>query len=202
MAVRRQRRKKRRSPVGAIIIMLTAIAIICVLAVCLMKMDITGARRYPVRYTQEIILRAGENSIPAPYIAAIIMAESSYDPGAVSSVGARGLMQKMPETRGWIAGKFGDEFDEDSLFTPEVSIKYGAWYLGFLMDRYENDIRCATAAYHAGQGTVDKWLDDPAYSEDGATLMHIPYDSTRTYVDRVMKYYDYYAKAYEDIEIE
>lgn len=202
MAVRRQRRKKRRSPVGAIIIMLTAIAIICVLAVCLMKMDITGARRYPVRYTQEIILRAGENSIPAPYIAAIIMAESSYDPGAVSSVGARGLMQIMPETGGWIAGKFGDEFDEDSLFTPEVSIKYGAWYLGFLMDRYENDIRCATAAYHAGQGTVDKWLDDPAYSEDGTTLMHIPYDSTRTYVDRVMKYYDYYAKAYEDIEIE
>ena len=202
MAARRNHRKKRRSPVGAVIIVLTAIAIMCVLAVCLMKLDITGARRYPVRYTEEIILRAGENSIPAPYIAAIIMAESSYDPGAVSSVGARGLMQIMPETGGWIAGKFGDEFTEDALFTPEVSIKYGAWYLGFLMDRYENDMRCATAAYHAGQGTVDKWLDDPAYSEDGATLMHIPYDSTRTYVDRVMKYYDYYAKAYEDIEIE
>ena len=202
MAARRNHRKKRRSPVGALIIVLTAIAIMCVLAVCLMKLDITGARRYPVRYTEEIILRAGENSIPAPYIAAIIMAESSYDPGAVSSVGARGLMQIMPETGGWIAGKFGDEFAEDALFTPEVSIKYGAWYLGFLMDRYENDMRCATAAYHAGQGTVDKWLDDPAYSEDGATLMHIPYDSTRTYVDRVMKYYDYYAKAYEDIEIE
>jgi len=121
MAARRNHRKKRRSPAGAIIIVLTAIAIMCVLAVCLMKLDITGTRRYPVRYTEEIILRAGENSIPAPYIAAIIMAESSYDPGAVSSVGARGLMQIMPETGGWIAGKFGDEFAEDALFTPDGS---------------------------------------------------------------------------------
>lgn len=202
MANRRYHRKKRRNPLGAVIIVLFAAAIMCVMAVCLMKLDITGLRRYPVEYVNEIQLRAAENAVPAPYIASIIMTESSYNPQAVSSVGARGLMQIMPDTGEWIAGKFDDTFDADMLFMPEYSIKYGAWYLGFLMDRYSGDMRCATAAYHAGQGTVDKWLKDPECSQDGLTLSYIPSDATRTYVDRVMKYYEYYAKAYEEIEIE
>lgn len=202
MANRRYTRKKRKSAMSAVIIVFFALAIMCVMAVCLMKLDIIGARRYPVDYVTDIQLRAAENAVPAPYIASIIMAESSYNPEAVSSVGARGLMQIMPDTGEWIAGKFDDIFDAEMLFTPEVNIKYGAWYLGFLMERYGGDMRCATAAYHAGQGTVDKWLKDAAYSQDGLTLSYIPYDSTRTYVDRVMKYYEYYAKAYEEIEIE
>ena len=67
------------------------------------------------------------------------------------------------------------------------------------MERYSGDMRCATAAYHAGQGTVDSWLGDPAYSSDGVTLDKIGYESTATYVNRVMKYYDYYTEAYEKI---
>lgn len=199
MANRRYPRKKRKSILGTVIIIFSAAAIMCVLAVCLMRLDF-GSVRYPVEYTDSIMLRAAENDVPAAYVASIILAESSYDPMAVSSVGARGLMQIMPDTGEWISGKFDEEFDPEMLFTAEVSIKYGAWYLGFLMDRYANDMRCATAAYHAGQGTVDKWLDNEEYSPDGVTLAHIPYDSTRTYVDRVMKYYEYYAEVYEEIE--
>ena len=71
-----------------------------------------------------------------------------------------------------------------------------------IMDRYGGNMRCATAAYHAGQGTVDKWLKNPEYSSDGMTLNVIPYDSTNTYVDRVMKYYDYYSLEYEKLTIE
>ena len=202
MANKRSVRKRRSSPWSVVLAVLAALAVMCVLAVCLMRLDFFRAVRYPVEYVTEIQAAAEENSIPAPYIAAIIMAESSYNPGAVSSVGARGLMQIMPETGEWISGKFGEEFSEDALFTPEVSIRYGAWYLGFLMDRYGGDMRCATAAYHAGQGTVDKWLADPELSADGKTLTKIEYDSTNTYVERVLKYYEYYANAYEELEAE
>lgn len=202
MSHKRRTRRRRKSPFGAIIAVLTAIVIMCILAVGIMRLDLSGIIRYPVEYVSEISAAANENSVPAPYIASIIMAESSYRPDAVSSVGARGLMQIMPDTGVWIASKYHEDFDPDDLFVPGVNIKYGAWYLGFLMDRYGGDMRCATAAYHAGQGTVDKWLKNPEYSADGVTLAKIGYDSTNTYVDRVMKYYEYYAEAYENIEAE
>ena len=202
MSDRRRARKRRKSPLGAVIAVLVAAVIMCIIAVGIMKLDLSALRGYPVKYVSEIRAAAAENSIPAPYIAAIIMAESSYRTDAVSSVGARGLMQIMPDTGEWIAGKFDEEFTADALFEPNVSIKYGAWYLGFLMDRYGGDMRCATAAYHAGQGTVDRWLSDPAYSSDGKTLTTIGYESTNTYVGRVLKYYEYYAEAYEEIEAE
>ena len=199
MPYRKQTGKKRRSPLSIIIAALCAMAAMCVIALAIYRMEFTKAARYPVMYTGEIKAAAAENSIPAPYVAAVIMAESSYDPEAVSSVGARGLMQIMPETGEWIAGKFGEECTPEALFDPNTSIRYGAWYLGFLMERYSGDMRCATAAYHAGQGTVDSWLADPAYSSDGVTLDKIGYESTDTYVNRVMKYYDYYTEAYEKI---
>lgn len=199
MPYRKPTRKKRRNPLSAVIIALCALVVMCVIILAIYRMEFTKAARYPVMYTGEIRAAATENSVPAPYIAAVIMAESSYDPEAVSSVGARGLMQIMPDTGEWIAGKFDEEYTPEMLFDPGVSIRYGAWYLGFLMERYSGDMRCATAAYHAGQGTVDGWLADPAYSSDGVTLDNIGYESTDAYVNRVMKYYDYYAEAYEKI---
>jgi len=204
MANRRKngRRRRRRNPLGAVIIVLAAVAAAMVIVVMIMNIrpSAPAPEVYPVKYTDEIYAAARENDIPAPYIAAVIMAESSYLPDAVSSVGAMGLMQIMPSTGEWIAGKYDEEFTAEMLYDPEVSIRYGAWYLGFLMDRYSGDMRCASAAYHAGQGTVDKWLEDPAYSQDGETLAVIAYDSTATYVDRILKYYDYYVKAYAELE--
>ena len=64
------------------------------------------------------------------------------------------------------------------------------------MRRYDGSMRCASAAYHAGQGTVDKWLADPAYSADGKTLDRIASDATGTYVERVLKYYEKYEEIY------
>lgn len=202
MANKRNSRKKRRGIFGAVIAVLMAAVIMCVLVVAIMHIPGSRIAAYPVKYTDEIIAAAQANSIPAPYIAAVIMAESSYDPGATSSVGAMGLMQIMPDTGQWIAGKYNETLAEGGLYDAATSIRYGAWYLGFLMDRYNGDMRCATAAYHAGQGTVDKWLDDPAYSADGITLTVIPYESTNTYVGRVLKYYEFYEKAYEEIAVQ
>lgn len=194
------RRRRRADCLGKAIIVLAALAAAAVIAVMMLRLKDSRAAKYPVLYVDEICAAAAENSIPAPYIAAVIMAESSYDPHAVSSVGAQGLMQIMPETGRWISVKLDDEYTDQRMFDPGACIRYGSWYLGFLMDRYSGDMRCATAAYHAGQGTVDKWLADSAYSSDGVTLSQIGYDTTSVYVERVLKYYEYYANAYAELE--
>lgn len=151
---------------------------------------------YIVEYTDEIRAAAEENGLEPAYVAAVVMAESSYRPNAVSNANAQGLMQLLPSTAEWIAGKFDETVSDGALFDPETNLRYGCWYLGWLMRRYDGDMRCASSAYHAGQGTVDKWLENPEYSQDGKTLSRIPFDSTRTYVDRVLKYYEKYEEVY------
>lgn len=194
MASRRRRRKT--GAAGLVATLIGAILVVALIALGYIMLNRSEWARYPVLYRDEITSAADENGLPAPFVAAVIMAESSYDPGAVSQVGAMGLMQIMPDTGEWIAGKLGETYDQTAMFDAGTSIRYGAWYLGFLMARYDGDVTCATAAYHAGQGTVDGWLQDPAYSLDGKTLYGIGYDSTAKYVKRVLDLYDYYQKAY------
>ena len=157
-------------------------------------------RTYPMEYESLIRIYSEIYGIPPAYTAAVILAESAYDPEAVSSANAQGLMQLLPPTAEWIAERLGDVYREGSLFDPETNIHYGCWYLGFLMKRYNGDMRCASSAYHQGQGTVDKWLSDPRYSPDGATLAVIPSSTTDTYVQRVLKYYEKYAEKYAAAE--
>ena len=154
-------------------------------------------RRYPMEYAPMVRARAGEYGLEPAYVAAVILAESDYDPNAVSSANAQGMMQLLPDTAEWVAHKLGEEYIEGSLFDAEINLRYGCWYLDFLLRRFNGDKRCASAAYHAGQGTVDKWLQNPEYSKDGATLEVIPYKSTDTYVRRVLGYYERYVKLYE-----
>lgn len=151
-----------------------------------------------VEYTDEIRAAAEENGLSPAYVAAVVMAESSYRTDAVSSANAQGLMQLLPSTAEWIAGKFDETYSDGVLFDPQTNLRYGCWYLGWLSRRYDGDMRCASSAYHAGQGTVDGWLQNPEYSSDGKTLDVIPFDSTRIYVERVLKYYEKYEEIYAD----
>ena len=105
-------------------------------------------------------------------------------------------MQLMPATAEWIAGKFGEAYADGALFDPETNVKYGCWYLGYLLRRFDGNLTCATAAYHAGQGQVDAWLANPDCSDDGEILARIPSEATDTYVKRVLKYYEKYAELY------
>ena len=155
---------------------------------------------YPMEYTELIRSRAAAEGLEPAYVAAVILAESSYNPQAVSSVNAQGLMQIMPETGAWIAGKFDETYVEGCLFDPETNIRYGCWYLGYLLRRYDGDKTCSTAAYHSGQGTVDGWLKDPEYSTDGRTLNIIGGPRANTYVGRVLEYYEKYTQLYANLE--
>ena len=192
--VRRRRRRSRMPSVLAVLVLAALVAAILLLRPNAPEQPKQAYDPYPLKYTAEISAAAQEFGVPPAYLYAVILAESSFRPDATSSVGAMGLMQIMPDTGKWIAKKLGmrDAFTPEMLYEPAVSARYGAWYLRFLLDRYDGDMRCATAAYHAGQGKVDQWLDDPQYSPDGRTLAVIAYDSTNNYVNKVMKNYEQY----------
>ena len=107
-----------------------------------------------------------------------------------SSAGAVGLMQLLPDTAKGIALRTGGaRFVVSDLRDPEINVRYGSWYLNHLRERYDGDTRLALAAYHAGQGNVDGWL------EDGGG---IAFPETKAYVDEVERVRRVYAQAYPD----
>lgn len=198
----RRRRRRRRARLAKRVSSVTAIVVLALALIgfgawrLLTRFPGLTIRHYPMEYEATIRACAQSEGIPPAYAAAVILAESSYRPDAVSSANAQGLMQLLPSTAEWIAEKLGETYVEGSLFDPATNVKYGCWYLGFLLRRYGGDMACASAAYHAGQGTVDKWLADPEYSDDGVTLRAMGYAATQTYVKRVLEYYEKYETLY------
>ena len=195
--VRAARRRRQRRRTLLAIFASALIVLIALGAWALLGRDGADLSRYPMTYAPEIRAAAAEFSLDPAYVASVVLAESSFDAEAVSSAGAIGLMQIMPATGEWIAGKLEDEpFDVQRLYQPEVNLRYGCWYLRFLLDRYDGDMYTASTAYHQGQGRVDQWLEDPEYSEDGRTLTAISSAVTDTYVNRIMESYANYQELY------
>jgi soluble lytic murein transglycosylase len=99
-------------------------------------------------------------------------------------------MQILPDTGRFIARSTGGaDFVVEDLRSPGLNVRYGTWLLGYLLDRYGGDLRLALAAYHAGSGNVDDWL------ESGSG---IAFPETEAYVDEVQRVRQVYAKAYSD----
>lgn len=201
-AMKRSRKRsfRRKRPFGILIALLLA-ALLIALGIFYMTeyQEHLLYQQYPLRYEDEITEYAHLFDLEPWHVSAVVRCESSFNPQATSSVGARGLMQIMPETGEWIAHKLDEDatYTDDSLYEPDVSLRYGCWYLNWLMKRYSGDRTLATAAYHAGHGKVDQWLKDPEVSPDGTTLSVIPYASTSTYVRRVMTACEKYQELYD-----
>jgi soluble lytic murein transglycosylase-like protein len=121
-----------------------------------------------------IFAAANRYSVDPALVKAVIMAESGYDPMAISKKGATGLMQLMPTT----AAALGVE---DSL-NPEHNINGGVKYLKQLLNRFEGDLELALAAYNAGSKKVKKYKGIP------------PYKATQSFVAKVFHYYQQYKK--------
>ena len=150
---------------------------------------------YPLRYEDYVEVYSKENNLSPAFVYAVIKCESNFDKKAVSSVGATGLMQIMPETFDWINMKLGEDTDYSAATNPETNIKYGCFLYGYLLSKYGR-VQEALAAYHAGNGNVDKWLKDSRYSSDGETLHTIPFPTTNKYVKKVMLTENIYEKLY------
>lgn len=125
----------------------------------------------PRDYDPLISELARRNGVPAALVKAVIAAESRFDPRAVSSKGAQGLMQLMPAT--------ADMLGVDDPFEPRENMGGGIRYLRLLLDRF-GDPTWAVAAYNAGPEAVDRYGGIP------------PYPETRQYVRQVMAYYRKY----------
>ena len=155
-------------------------------------------RKHQPRYRDLIEKYAAEYNLNPAYVSAIIMQESGYDPRAVSSKGAMGLMQFMPDTFEWVAPNCGvSKKDVSAVYEPENAIKMGCYLLRYICRKIDSDDPVLVAcAYHAGWGTVPSWIQD--YSTDGKTLTvaQIPKSDTRTYAGRVMNSYAIYLQHY------
>ncbi len=143
--------------------------------------------RYPLRYETIIRGHARNYDLDPALLAAVVYAESKFHPDARSESGAVGLMQLTPETGKGIALRTGgSSWTVDDLLDPELNVRYGAWYLRYLLRKY-GDERLALAAYNAGQSNVDDWR---AHGQD------IQFPETRAYVGRVEELKRIYRKAY------
>lgn len=147
-----------------------------------------------LQYADLVESASKEFGVEEAVIYAVIWCESNFKADAVSSVGARGLMQMMPATFAEMQGYLKETHEDDALFDPVVSIRYGTYYLSRMYDRF-GDWELAFAAYNAGPTAVSKWLKDEKYSKDGK-LIQIPYPETEAYVKKVMGMVEKYKKYY------
>ncbi len=132
------------------------------------KMDYQA---YFDRYDKIIRQASRKHGVDSSLIKAVIRAESDFDKHAVSSKGAQGLMQLMPET--------AKELDVGDSFDPKENIHAGVRYLKKQLNNFKNDVSLALAAYNAGENAVRRY---------GHRIP--PYKETRTFVDRVLRYWD------------
>jgi soluble lytic murein transglycosylase len=138
--------------------------------------DLIQRQRYPLHYRAIVTGHARNYRLDPALLAAVIYAESKFHADARSKSGAIGLMQLLPSTAHGIAlHTGGSKFRTGDLYVPELNVRYGAWYLRHLLDKY-GDEQTALAAYNAGQSNVDHWL---------ANGSGIRFSETRAYVERV-----------------
>ena len=151
---------------------------------------------YPLAYEDIVMEMAEEYHLEPSLVFAVIRTESKFDKNAVSKAHAKGLMQITDDTFRWAQNRAREEeIDPENLFIPKTNIRYGCYILTLLSQQFP-DTETMLAAYNAGQGKVTQWLQNPAYSEDGKTLSHIPYEETEDYVRRVINTQNEYQKIY------
>ena len=150
---------------------------------------------YITEYSEYVEKYSAEYKVDKYLIYATIKAESNFNEKAESSKGAKGLMQLMDSTAEEIAKSIDMNIDNDDLFNPEINIKLGTKYLSKMLQKY-NSIELALAAYNAGAGNVDSWINQNTIKDDGSDAENIPFKETNNYVRKILRDYDIYKELY------
>jgi soluble lytic murein transglycosylase len=160
--------------------LLAVVVILAALPFALRVPDAVMRTVYPLRYTATIREVSEENGLEPAFVAGVIYTESRFRPDAESHREAYGLMQLLPESARFIQRKSGIK---GNYRDPDVNIRLGTWFLGYLKDRYNGDERLMLAAYNSGEGNVDAWVSGEGFdiSKD------IPFKETREYVDNALE---------------
>jgi soluble lytic murein transglycosylase len=145
----------------------------------------------PLKHEDIIRQQSREKEVDPALIAAVIYKESRFR-DQTSSAGARGLMQITHETADYIETlSGGTEFEYSDLADPDLNIRYGTFYLAWLLDLYDNDLVAALAAYNAGPTNADSW------GGSEMTIDDIEFPETKAYVKGVLEKQREYRHTYE-----
>ena len=153
---------------------------------------------YKQNYSEYVYKYSEENEIDPLLTFAIIKAESNFKRNIKSSSGAIGLMQLMEATAVEMANEIGEEIPvTEALYNPEINIKIGIKYYANLLKHYDGNMYLALAAYNAGMGNVDKWIEEGILEKDGSNIENIPYKETNNYVRKITRDYKIYKNLYK-----
>ena len=148
---------------------------------------------YPLQYDYLVRQYAYEDKVDPALVASVILVESKFDERAASQPGAHGLMQVMPDTARSLVEMGlvdGSAWDAGNLTDPSTNIEFGCAYLGYLQGRLSSTEEMV-AAYNAGIGSVQGWLD-----EGGVIPDDIAFAETRAYLQKVTLAYEGYQRSY------
>ncbi len=159
---------------------------------------------YPLAYTDLLSAEAQTRDLDPLLLAGLVRQESLFEPVATSWVGARGLGQVMPATGEGLARSLGmDGFTLADLYRPSVSIRFGAYYLAIQMNRFDDQILVALAAYNGGPGNTLRWLEaagDDVPIDLDLFVESITSSQSRRYLRRVYETYLIYERLYRSVE--
>lgn len=181
---------------------IVALALVCLGGYYLQYGEPYMARHYayPLDHSEVVQKAATEYDVPYSLVAGVILAESKFDAKAESEPGALGLMQLMPDTAHWIADEMNQPKMTDSdIKEPNANIQMGTWYLSYLLKEFQGNEILTLAAYNAGRGHVEEWMDQYGWTYDFNDISDIPFPETRQYVKRVLQNKEKYEKLYDSI---
>lgn len=153
---------------------------------------------YQIKYSEYVYKYSEEANIDPLLTLAIIKTESNFKEDCVSRSGAVGLMQVMEDTAKEQTQYMGIEYYDGMLKNPEENIKIGVSYFSSLCNHFNNNYILAFAAYNAGIGNVEKWIEEGIITKDGKNTQNIPFKETNMYVRKIIGNYTIYKELYGD----
>jgi soluble lytic murein transglycosylase-like protein/outer membrane protein assembly factor BamD (BamD/ComL family) len=155
---------------------------------------------YPLTFGDQIRECARETGLPGHLIAGIIRQESAFDPRATSPVGARGLMQLMPDTAREMSHKVGVPYAPERLYDPNMSVRLGSVYFKELLDRFDGNVELALASYNGGPNRIQRlWTEKGPDAQLADFLETLNIDESRNYVKRILVLADSYRQLYPSL---
>lgn len=152
---------------------------------------------YPIHYYSLIQHESRVVKVNPLLVAALVRVESHFQEDDVSHAGAVGLMQLMPQTASWAAGKIGMKmYGHIDLSEPALNVRLGSWYIAYLIKMFHGQLPEAIAAYNAGPNRVERWVKDGTWSGDEVAVEDIPLRETRHFVSRVLYTYQIFRRFY------
>lgn len=149
---------------------------------------------YPQAFNGQVSNYSEQAGVAPSLAYAVMRAESSFSATATSPVGARGLMQLMPQTAAMILKE--KKLEPERLYDPELNIRLGTKHLRELLDKYNGNETAVIASYNAGASNVNRWLKTYANLNAAEFIESIPFAETRDYVKKVLSVAAIYKRLY------